>query len=454
MDKPPAGLVAKVADVADVAEAADDPLSAGLLVIGCLAFSFLFAGSETAITSMGEPRIRRLLDEGVGPKRFLQTWLDDHSAILTSLLAGNTLVNIIASALTTSLTLDLVRTGAIPSAIGEWAVSAGVFLLTMLVLVVGEIAPKTLAKSHPTWFLRPFWVVWGFHLATTRVTSGLNWIAKRLIAFLGVDTDAGGFVVTEEQIEDMVRIGAEEGSIDDSRGSLLQNVFDLWDTAVRSIMTPRTQVVSLQADMSHESVVDTIRESGYSRYPVYDTSPDDVIGVFYARTLLQNDAAVEQFSLRQHLSPTMFVPETQKAASLLKEFQTEAVHMAVVVDEHGGTAGVVSLEDVLEELVGEIYDEHDEVDHLLVCTAPDVWEVDASAELRTVEEDLNVELPEETPYSTVGGFVVDQLGKLPDPGDTMEWNRLKITVLAADDKKVLRVEIRVMPPDEELPKAG
>ena len=430
-----------------------EPLRSIIIVCVCLALSFLFAGSETAITSMGEPRIRRLLEDGIGPKRFLQTWLDDHASILTSLLAGNTLVNIIASAVTTSLTLQLTG-NELPDGLKQWALSGGIFVLTLLVLVIGEIAPKTLAKSHPTWFLRPFWLVWFFHISTTRVTRGLSWFAKQLISLLGVDTESSGFMVTEEQIEDLVRIGSEEGSIDGSRGNLLQNVFDLWDTSVRSIMTPRTQVVGLEVTASHDEVLTIVRHNGYSRYPVFGASLDDILGVFYAKTLLEENHDATTFTLADHLSRGMFVPETQKAAALLTEFQRLKVHMAVVVDEHGGTAGLVSLEDVLEELVGEIYDEHDEVDHPVRAIGTDVWVVDASAELRTVEENIDVELPEETPYSTVGGFVVDLFGKLPSASDSLVWRNLKVTVLDADDKKVLRIELkRLRDDDEALQKA-
>ncbi len=404
---------------------------------------------------MGEPRVRRLLDEGQGPKRFLQTWLDDHTSILTSLLAGNTLVNIIASALTTSFTLELAGSGQIPSGWREGAMSASVFVLTMFVLVVGEIAPKTLAKSHPTWFLRPFWLVWIFHVSTTRLTRGLSWVAKQLIRALGVDADTNGFVVTEEQIEDMVRIGSEEGSIDGRRGDLLQNVFDLWDISVYQIMTPRMQVVGLPVDATHDEVLTVVRETSFSRFPVFGETPDEVLGLFYAKTLIQPEVVAHGFDLRKHLSEAMFVVQNQKAGALLKEFQTRAVHMAVVVDEHGGTEGIVSLEDVLEELVGEIYDEHDEVEKLVEATGPDSWIVAANAELRTVEERTELELPEDAPYSTMGGFVVDQLGKLPSKSDSFTWQNLQVTVLEADDKKVLRVALlRLHHVEEELAQAG
>ena len=421
----------------------DDPLSTIVAIAACLILSFLFAGSETAITSMGEARVRRLIDEGKGPKRFLERWLTSPSAILTTLLAGNTLVNIIASALTTSLALRLAGSGLLPEWFSEYVVGAGVFMLTMFVLVLGEITPKTLAKSHPEWFLRPFRLVWWFHLGTRRVTSGLTWLARRLVRLLGVDTRHNGYIVSEEEVEDMVRIGAEEGSIEASRGEMLQNVFDLWEVTLRAIMTPRTQVRWLMLDATLENVLDTIAETGFSRYPVYDGSPDEVPGIFYAKNIIGYLEAADRapFVLGEHLAPPMFVQERQKASHVLQEFKTRKMHMAIVVDEHGGTSGIVTLEDVLEELVGEIYDEYDHVERLFEPAGPNTWTVDASAEIRELEESLDFALPESETYSTIAGFVIDHAGRVPEVGYEFTSGQAQITVLEADDKRPLRVQI-------------
>jgi len=432
----------------------DDPLSTMVAILVCLIFSFLFAGSETAITAMGEHRVRRLLDDGKGPKRFLQAWLDDPSAVLTTLLAGNTLVNIVASALTTSLFMQLGALPDLPSAIASNAVSIGIFGLTMMVLVVGEIAPKTLAKANPEWFLRPFNLIWLFHRSTSWLTRAIAGFAKQLVALLGVDTARGSLLVTEEQIEDMVRLADQEGSIDESRGSILQNVFDLDDTSIRSIMTPRTEMVALSVEKDLAEIIAIVRESGFSRFPVYEGTKDQVIGVFYAKTLfdfVEDDGRA--FALAEHLAEVMWVPDTQKASRLLTDFQARAVHMGVVVDEHGGTAGIVTLEDVLEELVGEIYDEDDEIEQPWESTGPDSWICDASAELRYLEEELELELPESDAYSTIGGFVTEQLGHLPSSGEAITWKLLQITVLEADDKRAHRVEILRMPEEPELEEA-
>lgn len=432
----------------------DDPLSTGLAILVCLIFSFLFAGSETAITAMGEHRVRRLLDDGKGPKRFLRLWLDDPSSVLTTLLAGNTLVNIVASALTTSLFMSFGAIEGLPSAIAKNAVTAGVFVLTLVVLIVGEIAPKTLAKSNPEWFLRPFNLIWMFHASTTWFTRGIALFAKRLVGLLGVDIDRGSFMVTEEQIEDMVRLADQEGSIDENRGSILQNVFDLEDTSVRSIMTPRTEMVALPIGLTLDQTLERVRESGFSRFVVYEGTKDQIAGIFYAKQLFNfvgSDSGT--FSLRDHLAEPMFVPETQKASRLLTDFQARAQHMGVVVDEHGGTSGIVTLEDVLEELVGEIYDEDDQVENPIELINTGTWIIDASTELKQLEEAIDVSLPESESYSTVGGFVTEQLGHVPMPGDRFDHKNLQFNVLEADDKRAHRVEISLLPDETELDEA-
>jgi putative hemolysin len=392
---------------------------------------------------MSDARIRRLIEDDRGPRKLFEVWLSDHSSVLTTLLAGNTLVNIIASAMVTSLALDLSASGHVPGWMANSTVGIGVFCLTMLILVWGEITPKTLAKGSPERFLKPLWLVWWLHVPTHRVTGGLTWLARRIIESVGVDADKNGFIVTEEQIEDMVRIGSEEGSIEADRGEILQNVFDLWEVSVRSIMTPRTQVRSLPIDATLEEVLEAIAETSFSRYPVYDGSADEIAGIFYTKSLISylEKTKRKAFNLANHLADPMFVPETQKASNVLQEFKTRAVHMAIVVDEHGGTAGILTLEDVLEELVGEIYDEHDEVERIIEPFDDNVWVIDASAEVREIEEQIELKLPESETYSTLGGFLVEQFGKVPDIGDEYTWQHVHFKILEANDKRPLRVQV-------------
>ena len=310
--------------------ASDDPLSTIAVIVACLALSFLFAGSETAITSMSDARIRRLIEDDRGPRKLFEVWLSDHSSVLTTLLAGNTLVNIIASAMVTSLALDLSASGHLPGWVANSAVGIGVFCLTMLILVWGEITPKTLAKGNAERFLKPLWVVWWLHVPTHRVTGGLTWLARRIIESVGVDADKNGFIVTEEQIEDMVRIGSEEGSIEADRGEILQNVFDLWEVSVRSIMTPRTDLVAIPAGTTLQDAIQLMMSCGFSRFPVTRASIDDVIGVLYARDLLRSvsdGADLQHETVETVARPAVYVPESQRIDALIDEMQEKKIEI-------------------------------------------------------------------------------------------------------------------------------
>lgn len=405
-----------------------------------LVTSFVFAGSETAITGLGELRIRKLLDSHKGPRGLLELWLSDPSRLLTTLLAGNTLANITSSALVTSLALRLAQNANLDA---SWTELVVVAILTFIVLVFSEIAPKTLANNHPERFLPALHFVWWFHVATRWITQLATWVAMGLVRAMGGSSKPTTFQVTEEQIEDMVRIGSESGMLDTEQGDLLQGVFLLSELQVRQIMTPRTKVDGLPIDAEFEQIAQFLISTKYSRFPVYSKTMDKIVGVFYAKDLVDHmlRGDVKNFRLADHLREPRFVPESKKAGDLLRDFQKESVHMAVVVDEHGGTAGIVTLEDVLEQLVGEIYDEYDQPEPLIRPTGDGTWSVDATAEVRDFADEIGLDLPDLLGYSTVGGYVTEQMGHVPRLGETLRVDGLMITVREADDNRVVRVDV-------------
>ncbi len=430
------------------AVAGPDWLLSLLAILLSLATSFLFAGSETAITGMGELRIRRLIDSRQGPRGLLELWLTQPSHVLTTLLAGNTLANILSSALVTSLAIRLAHVNNFDP---SWTEALVVAFLTFMVLVFAEIAPKTLANNHPERFLPGLHLVWWFHLSTRWLTKLATWVAMGFVRALGGSSTPTTFQVTEEQIEDMVRIGSESGMINEEQGDMLQGVFELADLPVKAIMTPRIKIDGLPIDAHFEQIAHMITTTKFSRYPVYEKTVDKIVGVFYAKDLVDHmlRGDVRQFNLAEHVHEPRFVPDSQKAAELLRDFQKESVHMAIVVDEHGGTAGIVTLEDVLEQLVGEIYDEYDQEEPLIRSTGEGSWTVDATAEVRDFAAQVDLELPDSPGYATVGGFVIEQLGRVPKPGETVRVDGMLITVREADDNRVVRVDVeRVVAPSE------
>lgn len=427
-------------------------LALAISVMAC----FVFAGTETAITAMGELKVKKLLEGHHGPDGLLRLWLSDPSAVLTTLLTGNTLASVAASSIATSLTLSIAQRSGLDQSMTDWAVAGAVALLGSIILIAGEIAPKTMAKHHPEWFLQLMHVVWWFHRATRWFSKGTIWLAMRFVRLLGGPAHPTTSEVTEEQIEDLVRHGAESGVIEKSEGDMLQGVFKLSDTAVNTIMTPRTKMATLRIDFTREEVLAEVRASRWSRYPVYSGTPDKIVGVFFTKDLFDPKIGFDPvgkprlFRLADHLHEPMFLPGTVKALEALKAFQKKKVHLAVVHDEHGGTEGIITLEDVLEELVGDIYDEYDEPEQTFEQIEPTAWTLDAATELRELAESFDLELPE-SESTTVGGFVVEQMGRMPENGETMRWNDLTFKVLEADETRVMRVELRCSPARAKTP---
>lgn len=430
-----------------------------LLLIASLVGCFLFAGTETAIMSMGEMRIKKLLESHHGPDGFLQLWLHKPSEVLTTLLTGNTLSSVAASSIATSLTLSSCVRYGLSNGLTDWVLAAAVTALGAVLLIACEIAPKTLAKHHPDWFLQPMHVVWVFHRSTRWFSQVMIWAAMFIVRRLGGGSLPTANEVTEAQIEDMVRMGNESGSLPEDEGDILQGVFKLSETSLTMIMTPRTKMAALPIDATREEVLAEVRGSRWSRYPVYSKTPDAIVGFFYTKDLFDPKIAYDPFSnkprlfrLADHLHQPMRLPATMKAIDALKAFQSKKMHLAIVTDEHGGTEGIVSLEDVIEELVGDIYDEYDEPKVAIVQTAASEWTLDGDTELRELADTFGLELPE-MESTTVGGFVVEQIGHLPAVGAEMHWRELTFRVLEADDTRVKRLELLYNPARVKTPQA-
>jgi CBS domain containing-hemolysin-like protein len=426
-----------------------------LLALVLLVASAFCSGTETALTALGETRARQLRDGGGRRARMLGLWIDHPERVLSTLLIGNTLVNIGAGALAAA-------TGARVAAWTGWngatSVAAATAIATVLILFFGEIIPKTVAKRFPVKFALAVipvvrvtcWALWPVALGVTRATG-------MLLRILGVK--GGAPTVTSEEIEYLIEMGSREGVLDEVKEQLLNSVLEFADRVAKEIMVPRTRMVAIDKDVAPEELVRIVTENPYSRMPVYDTTVDNVIGILLVKEVVQalrGDAGAATFSLQRHLKPPFFVPEQMKISRLLKEMQRRHVHLAIVVDEFGGTSGLVTLEDVLEEIVGEIQDEGDVEAAPVKEVAPGVWLADASVPLHDLEAFLNapppgvgegtaaapqIRFPEEGDYETLGGFVIATAGRVPPPGTILTWDGLTFTVRAADDRRVTRVEI-------------
>jgi CBS domain containing-hemolysin-like protein len=407
--------------------------------VGGLLASAFFSSAETALTALGEARVRALVETGGRGASFLRLWLSHPDRILSALLLGNTLVNVGLGSLT-AVMADAMGLG------------HGIVFLTgvttVIVLVFGEITPKTIAKRHA-----------GKYAVFIMPLVALTYLLLYPLAWLFVQIPRGlwkvagnplpaGELVTSRELEYLIELGARQGSIDKVREELLSSVLAFTEVLVKEIMIPRTQVVALEDTATYEEALRLVTESELSRIPVYRGSLDDVLGVLHAKTLLadvKKGIQPSEFQLVKYVRKPFFVPEVMKVSRLLTEMQRRKTHLAVVVDEFGGTSGIVTLEDVVEEIVGEIHDESDVEEKRLKVLSDGVVLADAQVSIRDLEDFLGIEFPEGGDYETLGGFLTATAGRVPPPGSLVVWGGLTFTVKAADDRRVHKVEIARKP---------
>jgi len=311
-----------------------------------------------------------------------------------------------------------------------WLVVVGVALPTSWAQHAGE---EFLGRSLPLLF-----ILRGLSRPLLIAQDMISEIVRRLTGapINGEDGDDR----FEERILDVVRQGETHGSVQAQETEMIRSVMFLDETSVGEIMTPRTDVTGIDVEADYDSVRDLIRDDGHSRYPVYEDSLDNVVGMLYAKDML--NAEREEFSTRAVMRPVTFVPETKDLASLLREFQNNRVHIAIVLDEYGGTAGLVTFEDILEELVGEIADEHERPPESSIKRIdPCTYEIDARVRVEEINEDLNMNLPDDDAYDTVGGFVLSKLGRIPAKHEALVEGDIRIEVLDADQRSINRLQI-------------
>ena len=401
--------------------------------------SAFFSASETALTALGDARVQALVDAGGFSRGLLRLWQKHPDRILTSLLLGNTLVNVGMGSLVTLIADELGASHALALLTG---------LTTLVILLFAEITPKTFARRHASGFavfIIPFVAL--FYFLIFPLVWMLVQVPRALARLTGSDAMPVESV-TSRELEYLIEQGARHGSIDKVREKLLSSVLAFTEVLVKEIMISRTQVVALEDNASYDEALRLVTESELSRIPVFKGSLDDVVGVLYVKSLLadvKKGIAPGQFSLPKYLRAPFFVPEVMKVSRLLTEMQRRKTHLAIVVDEFGGTSGLVTLEDVVEEIVGEIHDESDIEDKKLKVLSDGVVLADAQVSIRDLEAHLDVEFPEGGDYETLGGFLTATAGRVPPTGSLVVWGGLTFTVKAADDRRVQKVEIARKP---------
>lgn len=442
----------------------EDSLSQILAIVLCLIGSALFSATETALTSLSHSRVHQLLDSGK-KSPLLERWLAYPNHVLTTILIGNNIVNILASALATKFSYHQFQRIGMGDA-ESFAVAAAVGAMTIVILVFGEVVPKTYAKHNAESLLPLFRFTYVLYYPFQPLTVLLVYISRAVVWLGGGKFSHEGPLVTEEDLEWMIRRGTEEKSLGHEVGNMLTGALDLEDTVAREIMVPRTKLIMFEVNETLEEIWEQHREHNYSRYPVYDEIPDRIIGIFYIKDLLYYlvDPEGKTFHIRNLMRTDLyFVPESKNVRDILSELKKRRIGMAIVVDEFGGVSGAISLEDIIEEMVGEIYDEFDEPEQDFVEESPGRFRLQAKYLLTDLEARLSFKpaFPLDKGYDTVGGLLMDLAGKVPQPGETFTWPKspsgaaaengdidekpfLAFTVLSASETRIDMVQMQLV----------
>lgn len=403
-----------------------------LVLVVLLVLSAFFSSSETALTTVNKIRIRTLAEAGDSRAIILLKVVEEQGKMLSAILIGNNIVNLTASSLMTTLTISL---------LGSKAVGFATGILTLLILVFGEITPKTLSTiSAETIALKDAKIIYGLMVVLTPVIYVVNQLSLAVLLLMRVDPNAKRDTITEDELRTIVEVSHEEGVIESEEKKMINNVFDFGDSVAKDVMVPRIDMTMADVNASYDELIDIFREEKYTRIPVYEENTDNVIGIVNMKDLLLIDDR-ENFHIRDYLREPLYTYEYKKTAELMVEMRQTFNNIVIVLDEYGATAGLITLEDMLEEIVGEIRDEYDEDEEdSLIETAPGQYSVEGAMKLDDLNDRLGLELESED-YDSVGGLVIGLLDHLPDEGEEVEENGIQFIVEKVDKNRIDRIKL-------------
>ena len=401
-----------------------------------LLLSAFFSSAETAMTTVNKIRIMSLADDGNKRAKTLMKIIDDPGKLLSTILIGNNIVNLSASSLATTWTTRVFGNAFIGVATG---------VLTLLVLLFGEITPKTMATLSAEKFSLTYApIIYTLMKILTPVIFLVNKLSSGVLFLLHVDPNARQNTMTEQELRTIVDVSHEDGIIEKEERQMIYNVFDFGDSQAKDVMVPRIDMYFVSVDATYDELLTIFREDGYTRYPVYEKTTDTIIGIINMKDLLLRDPS-ESFSVRSILRDPYFTYEYKSTADLLMEMKEYAVNLVIVLDEYGATAGMITLEDLLEEIVGEIrdeYDEDEEEDYQEIIAQRE-YTARGSAKLDDLNERIGLHL-ESDDYDSIGGYIIEQLDRLPNPGEScITDDGLKLVVDEIEKNRIELVHIYI-----------
>ncbi len=423
-----------------------------LFIAILILLSGYLAGTEIAVVAARKIHVKQMAESGKKNAKILLNLKENPDRFLATIQIGITLMGVLASAVGGATSVKVIQPflkevpiKAVSLAAEPIAIGLVVVIITYFSMIFGELVPKSIALMHPE----------TVGLWTAKSINTFSKVVSIFVKFLTLSTSivlipfgrklfTERAYITEEEVKMLIREGRKHGVFEPTEERILQSVFEFTDMSVKEVMIPDTQMVMIQIDKSVQEVALLIEEEQFSRYPVYGREPNDIRGILYAKDFLTTLVKTGQVDIRKIIKPPYFIPETMKISLLLREMQKKRIHMALVVDEYGGISGLVALEDLIEEIVGEIRDEHD-IESPVIQLSDGTMLIDASISLRDLKEDYHLPLPESPEYETLGGLLMTTLQKIPQSGDMVEIEGNRIRIVEMIGQRISKVKLEKLP---------
>ena len=405
-----------------------------IILIFLIFLSAFFSSAETAFTTVSSIKIRTLMDENNKKAFLVKKIIDNKTKMLSAILIGNNIVNISASSLATILVQKL---------FGNYAVSIATGVLTILILIFGEITPKTIASLYALKLSLIYSkIIYFLMIALTPVIIVINYLANFVLFILRINPVSSNKTLTENELRTIVDVSHEEGVIEKEERQMINNVFDFGDAVAEDVMVPKIDMTMADINSTYDEIIDIFRKEKYTRIPIYQDSTDNVIGIINMKDLLlYNSSAV--FDIRNYLRSAFYTYETKKLSELMLEMKKTSVNIVIVLDEYGVTSGLITLEDLLEEIVGEIHDEYDiDEDDGIKEISPAKYIIEGQVKISDLNEKLNLKLSSKE-YDSVGGLIIEKLDRFPNTRDKIIIDNISLKVLQMDKMRISKIELTI-----------
>ncbi len=413
-----------------------------LLLVLLIILSGVFSASETALTAFKSIELKEIDKENHKKAVILKLWLKKPNEILTTILLGNNVVNILAASIATVLIGKILAKKIV--IFGD-PIIITTFLMTTVILIFGEITPKILARNYSDKISKiVIMPMYYLSIISFPIIYILTLISKIITRSFGIKMSKENVLITEAEIRSMIIVGEEEGVLEKEEKEMIHGVFNFGESSVKDVMVPRINMFAIEGNKTLEEMWDIMLEKGYSRIPVYEEEIDNIIGVVYLKDLL-NVAKEKKLNskIKEFIRKAYFVPESKLLIELLQSFRTKKVHIAIVFDEYSGTVGMVTIEDLIEEIVGEIEDEFDNEEERIIKKSENKYKIDPFLGIDEINEKLDLKIPESEEYDTLGGFIYYKLGRVPLIEDEIIEGNTKIIIMKIEKNRILEVEVEV-----------